>query len=112
VDFALFLLVTAILFIRPTDFVPGLEGMQLYLVAIVPCILLSWHRLVPQVSLAGLRERPVLVFGIGILLAAVLSAVRFGQYQDANDYAVESAKILLFYLALTRQTDSPPRLHL
>ena len=53
VDFALFILVTAILFIRPTDFVPGLEEIPLYQIAIVPCIILSWHKLIPQLTTAG-----------------------------------------------------------
>ena len=67
-DFGLFLLVTAIMIIRPADFVPGLVDVPLYQIAIVPCIILSWHKLIPQLTMAGLRERPVLVFGIGILL--------------------------------------------
>ena len=41
VDFFLFILVTAILFIRPTDFVPGLEAVPLYYLAILPCLIVS-----------------------------------------------------------------------
>ena len=36
VDFALFILVTAILFIRSADFGSGLEGANLYLIASFP----------------------------------------------------------------------------
>jgi O-antigen ligase len=112
VDFALFILVTAILFIRPTDFVPGLEGANLYLVAIVPCIILSWHKLVPQLSGAGLRERPVFVFGIGILLLAIASCLLRGQFDTGVDFTGGFLKILTLYLLLLAQVDSPGRLKL
>ena len=106
------MLVTAILFIRPTDFVPGLEQVPLYLLAIVPCIILSWHKLIPQLTTAGLRERPVLVFGIGILLVSLISSLAHGQFQVGFDFAVELAKVLLFYLLMLAHVNSPSRLKL
>jgi O-antigen ligase len=110
VDFALFILVAAILFIRPTDFVPGLEPVPLYLIAIVPCLLLSWHKLIPQLTSARLRERPVFVFGTGILLLAIASCLLRGQFQTGIDFTVGFVKILTFYLLLLAQVDSPGRL--
>jgi hypothetical protein len=112
VDFVLFLLVTAIQFVRPTDFIPGLEAVPLYLIAIIPCILLSWHKLIYPVSLAGLRERPVLVFGIGILLASIISCLAHGQFQVGVDFAVGFTKILIFYLLMLAHVNSPRRLQL
>ncbi len=110
--FVLFILVTAILFIRPTDFVPGLEGANLYLLAIVPCILLSLHKLIPQLTMPGLRERPVLVFGIGILLVSVISNLVHEHFQIGVDFAVEFLKVLTFYLLMLAHIDSPARLKL
>ncbi len=109
-DFFLFMLVTAIMFIRPTDFVPGLEGANLYLIAIVPCILLSPHKVIPQLTTAGLRERPVLVFGFGILLISLVSNLLHGQFQVGFDFATEFLKILMFYLLMLGHIDSPARL--
>ena len=80
-DFVLFLLVTAVMIIRPTDFIPGLEELPLYQITIVPCIILSWHKLIPQLTSAGRRERPVLVFGMGILLVSMISNLLHGQFQ-------------------------------
>jgi hypothetical protein len=111
-DFALFLLVTAIMIIRPTDFIPGLEGAPLYQIAIVSCILLSWHKLIPQLTTAGLRERPVVVFGIGILLVSLISNLVNGQFQIGFDFAVEFAKSLIFYLLMLAHIDSLSRLKL
>ncbi len=110
--FVLFLLVTAIMIIRPTDFVPGLEGANLYLIAIVPCIFLSWHKVIPQLTTAGLRERPVLVFGIGILLVSMISNLLHGQFQVGFDFATEFLKVLMFYLLMVGHIDSPARLRL
>ncbi len=112
VDFALFILVTAIMFIRPMDFVPGLEGAPIYLIAVVPCIILSWHKLVPQLSTAGLRDRPVLVFGIGIVLVSIVSNLAHAQFQTAFDFATDFAKLLIFYLLMLAHIDSPSRLRL
>jgi len=112
VDFALFILVTAILFIRPSDFVPGLEAIPLYLIAIVPCILLSWPKLIAQLTTAGLRGRPVLVFGVGCLLIGTATSLLHGQLQDLADFSVEFVKILIFYLLMLAQIDSPRRLRL
>jgi len=110
VDYALFLLVTAIMIIRPTDFVPGLEGANLYLIAIVPCILLSWHKVMPQLTTEGLRERPVLVFGIGILSISLVSNLLHGHFQVGFDFATEFLKMLMFYLLMLGHIDSPARL--
>jgi O-antigen ligase len=112
VDFALFIAVTAILFIRPSDFVPGLEQVPLYLIAIVPCLILSWPKLVPQLTTAGLRERPVFVFGIGLLLLAIASCLLRGQFDTAVDFTGAFLKILTLYLLLLAQVDSPGRLKL
>ncbi len=110
--FVLFILVVAIMFIRPNDIVPGLETVPLYLIAIVPCILLSWHKLIPQLTTAGLRERPVLVFGFAILLVSIVSNVIYRQFEMAFSFVIEFPKILIFYLLMLAHLDSPRRLKL
>lgn len=109
-DFALFILVTAILFIRPMDYVPGLAGFNLYLIAIVPCILLSWHKLIPQLTWTELRERPVLVFGSGVLLVSTILNLVHGKLQTGFEFVVEFGKVLLFYLLMLAHLDSVSRL--
>src|SRR5262245_19017253 len=98
--------------IRPADFVPGLEGAPLYQIAIIPCIILSWHKLIPQLSTTRLRESPVLVFGIGIMFVSVVSNAVHGQFQTALEFAGEFLKILIFYLLILAHIDSPARLRL
>jgi O-antigen ligase len=112
VDFGLFILVTAVLFIRPSDIVPGLEAVPLYQIAIVPCILLSWHKLLPQFTTVGLQQRPVLVFAVGLLLLSIISSLLHGQFQTAFDFPSAWVKIPILYWLMLAQIDSPARLKL
>jgi hypothetical protein len=112
VDFFLFILVAAILFIRPTDFISGLESVPLYMIAIVPCILMSWHKLAPQFTSAGLRRRPVLAFGVGILLISILLSLPGGRIAIGLNFAFEYSKVLIFYALILAQVNSPRRLKL
>ncbi|MGP0064394.1 MAG: O-antigen ligase family protein [Isosphaeraceae bacterium] len=111
-NFALFIFAIAILFIRPSDFVPGLKEIPLFQIAIVPCILMSWHKLVPQLTTAGLRERPVLVFAIGILLVSIITSLAHGQFQTGYDFASTWVRIPVVYWLMLAQFDSPSRLKL
>ena len=109
-DFLLFLLVTAVLFIRPTDFVPGLENVSLYLVVIVSCILVSLNRLIPRLTTKAFREDPMAVMVVGILLVSLVSNLVRGDLQTAFDFATEFGKIAIFYLLLVAVVNSPVRL--
>jgi len=112
VDFALFVLVTAVLFIRPGDFVPGLDVVPLYLIAIVSCLILAWPKLIPQLTLAGLRERPVFVFGIGFILVSALSNLAYRRFEVTFDFVGAFWKVLIYYLLMLAVVDSPRRLKL
>src|SRR6185437_16580760 len=61
VGFILFLLVNAVLFIRPSEFIPDIKGLELYYYLIVPCLLLSFPVLLQQFSLRGLQNTPTTV---------------------------------------------------
>jgi hypothetical protein len=112
VGFGLFILVIAIQFIRPNDLIPAVASIPFYLIAIVPCIIISWPKIAPQLSIQGLQERPVLVFGIGILLVALISSFAHGQIEEGLNFAFEFPKMLVFFLLLLANVDSPGRLRL
>lgn len=109
-EFSLFILVTALLYLRPTDFIPELEGYQLYLVAISVCTLLSWDRLCGQFSFSTLRERPIGAFAIGILVVAVVSNLLHGKFETAFQFGIEFTKVLVFYFLMTGLVNSSSRL--
>jgi len=110
VDFGCLVLVTAILFIRPTDFVPGLEEVHLYEVAILSCIAVSWDKLVAQLSWDSLRKRPVGLFMFGILGVSILTnMVRF-RIDEGMDFFVSFVKVIVYYLLLVGIVNTPKRL--
>jgi hypothetical protein len=109
VDFALFLAVVAIQFIRPNDLIPALGSIPLYLIAVVLCILFSWHKMLGLLSARGLQECPVLAFGIGILLVSIISNTARRQFTFGIDFAAGFSKVLIFYLLLLAIVDTPRR---
>lgn len=111
-DFALFILVTAILFIRPLDFVPSLSTIPLYFIAIVPCILLSLPKLLPQLSAIGWRRNPPLVFGLGLMAMFLVTSAVYRQFELGFNFCVVLGKILIYFLLLSAHLDSPRRLQL
>ena len=110
-DFALLILVTAILYVRPQDFVPGLD-VPLYWIAIVSCILYSWNKLISELSKALAGECPIAVFMFGILAFGLMSDLLNGQIAVGVDFVIEFAKVLIFYLLLVGIVDTPARLRL
>jgi hypothetical protein len=112
VDFALFILVAAILFIRPLDFIPSLASIPLYLIAIVPCIFLSLPKILPQLTAVGCRRNPVLAFGLGLMAMFVLTSAAYRQFELGFNFCIKLGKILIFYVLLSAQLDSPARLKL
>jgi putative inorganic carbon (hco3(-)) transporter len=111
-SFFLLILVTAILFIRPTDFVPQLESAQLFLVSILACLASSFHVIPPQLSAESLRRRPITVCVVGLLLVNLLSCLVNLCFDLLITQTFEFAKVVLFYLLLLGLVDSPRRLRL
>jgi O-antigen ligase len=111
VDYLLFLLVTGILFVRPTDVVPALESLPLYQVAIVSCIIVSWNKIVGQFSKAKFASRPVTAFMVGLLLVSVFSNVAHGNFAEVATFTPAYAKLLMYLILLVGVIDSPGRLH-
>ena len=56
--FALFLLVNAMLFIRPAEFHPALYGLPIYEVCILACLIVSYPKVAAEASRTSLSEGP------------------------------------------------------
>jgi len=110
VDFFLLVLTTAVLYIRPTDFVSGLENVPLYLVLIVSCILASWNRLLSRLSSKGFRQDSTAFMVVGILLVSLITNLVRGDLQTTVDFGSEFGKVALYYLLVVAVLDSPRRL--
>jgi hypothetical protein len=109
-NFALFLLLNAVLLLRPDDLFPELAGLRLYLLVIVPCLLLSLPRLIELLSLESLRRRPLCVCVLLYFAATLVSLCVQGRISEALfDHGPEFGKVVLYYILLVAVVDTPGR---
>jgi hypothetical protein len=107
--FRLFLLLNALLLLRPEDLRPGLAGLHLYLGLMVLCLVGAAPRLVGQLTPRALADRPVTVCVLGFLGAVVLSLLARGWAERAIWDGFEFAKVVAYYLLLVAVVDRPER---
>ncbi len=111
--FGLFLLVNAVLFVRPAELWPDLMGeWPLYEILICACLLVSFPVVLAQLTGSSLASRPVSACVLGVVAAAVFAGVSRGSSEDVITAATVFGKIFLYYLLLVGLVDSPARLRL
>jgi O-antigen ligase len=98
--FGLFLFLTAILFIRPAEIVPDLDGWPIYEAAIVLCLAASLPAVLRQLTWRSLKSAPAKLCVIGILPAILLSHLRHGDTYYARMDGLGFLKILVYFLLL------------
>jgi O-antigen ligase len=110
VSYFLFLLVTATLFLRPGEIVPDLEGLPVYEWLIVACLIASLVGVLPLLNRHTLKQQPITFAVWGMLAAIFLSHASHGDLWTARHSAVEFLKVVLYYLLLVANVNSPARL--
>lgn len=108
-DFALFIVLNAVLLIRPEELYPEIAGLRLYLIVILLSLLAALPKLVRQLSLDELKRRPITVCVLGLLGAATLSLLAHGRFDEVEEFIPEFAKVIAYYLLLVAVVDSPRR---
>ena len=108
--FALFLLVNAMLFIRPAEFSPALLGLPIYEGCILACLAASYPAILSQLSPKALASRPISACVAGMLAAIVLSHLANLEPARALEHGVDFAKLLLYYFLLVGVIDTPAKL--
>jgi hypothetical protein len=109
-SFILFLLVTAALFIRPSEQFAELRNVNLYQTLIIPCFLFSLGGIFEQFSPRSLDYRPITVCVLGLLAAVVLSHVSNGNASLAVESSFEFIKVLVYYVLLVANITTMARL--
>jgi O-antigen ligase len=109
-DFLLFLLLNATLFIRPAEVVPDLHNLPIYLVLILVCLAVSLVPVLKQLRPGSLHGRPITACVAGLLLTVVLSHGAHFNTWEARTAGFEFGKILLYYLLLVAVVNTPGRL--
>jgi O-antigen ligase len=109
-DFGLFILVTATLFVRPSEIVSDLAQWPLYEILILSCLATSYSKVLDQLRAARLAEQPITVCVLGLLAAVVMSYLSRLHLTPAWDHGLNFAKVVIYYLLLVSVVDTPQRL--
>ncbi|WP_422925449.1 O-antigen ligase family protein [Singulisphaera sp. PoT] len=107
--FTLFILVNAILFIRPAELVPAMAGLPIYNILISASLAVSFSKVTGQLSSNSLRDNPINACVLGLLISIILSHLTHFSFSAAKEGGVEFAKVLLYYLLLVSVVDTPTR---
>ena len=109
-NFVLFLMLNAILLIRPEELFPDIAGLHLYYISIVLCAVLNAQKLIELLTWDSLRQRPVSVCVLIYFGANVLSLCVLGRTQEAFfEHGLEFAKVILYYFLLLAVVDTRER---
>lgn len=108
-DFALFLLVNAVLFLRPQDLMASAAEVPIYNIAIVANLVVASPAIIRQFR-AGIQRWPATVCVLGILTALVLSLLARGDIDGAWEWGVEFLKIVAYFVLMTAVLTTPRRL--
>jgi hypothetical protein len=109
-NFALFLLLNAVLLIRPEELFPELAGLRLYLIVIVLCTITSLPRLIQLLSPSSLRARPVAVCVLLFFASTIVSLCVRGRIGEAFfELGPEVAKVVHYYFLLVAVLDTRAR---
>jgi O-antigen ligase len=111
--FGLFLLLNAVLFIRPSEIFPDLAEVPIYYYVILPCIVLSLPALLFRVlTFRSLAEQPISLCVLGLLPLSLLSLLGKVTLDDTQALVWEFAKALIYFLLLIANVSTPGRIRL
>jgi O-antigen ligase len=109
-DFCSLLILNAVLYVRPAEFIPALSAIPLYQIALAFSIVVSLSPLLGQLTLRSLGGRPVSACVVGLMAVAVFGHLARFAPADAFEAADTSFKVLLYYFLLVGVVNSPSRM--
>ncbi len=107
--FALFLLLNAVLFIRPSELIPGLEEAKLYEAAILLATVAAAGPLLRLLNPQRISSQPHLAFVFGLLAAVALSHLSHLKFSEALASGMKFAKVALYFLLVVVNLDTRQR---
>jgi hypothetical protein len=110
IGYKLFILLNAVLFVRPAELVPDWENLPIFQCIIIACLIASWPVILPQLKWSSLKKNPITLCVIGLLPAIMLSHLSHRDTYYARTGAIEFSKVIAYYLLLVGLIDSPRRL--
>ncbi len=108
-EFGLFIAINAVLFVRPADLIPALDGLPIYEFLIAACVAASLSRFVREISFRpSIEETTVCV--LWLVAAVLMSHLSHFDFYRARISTVTFAKIAVYYLLFVTVVDSTVRL--
>jgi O-antigen ligase len=108
--FALFLVMNAALFVRPSEITPGLQTVEIYIYCILSCLAVSFPVVLEQLMPQSLERQPITVCVLGLLPAIILSHLSHFRLEAAVLFGWEFFKFVLYFLLLVGLICTPERL--
>src|SRR5262245_38347742 len=99
-QFYLFLLLNAALFLRPSDLFTELAGVSIYEPVILVCLAASAGPLLGCLTGRSLAGSPVTLCVLGLTVAVPLSHLAHSAFWEARSTGIQFVKITLYYLLL------------
>jgi hypothetical protein len=110
VAFGLFQLLTATLFLRPAELIPGMDGMPLYEGLIVGTFLLAAGSVEAHFRLNAMIRQPITLCAFGLLIAIGLSHLTHMYLGGVKDSLDQFFRTLLYYGLVIAVVNTPTRL--
>lgn len=105
-----FLLVNLVLFIRPSELIPALQGTELYEMLILGALLLNIKNIQPQLRYRELRKQPIVLCAVGLIFAIMLSHATHFYLGGVVEGAEMFFKVLVYFILLVSLITTPQRL--
>lgn len=109
-DFSLFLVLNAVLFLRPEELIPSIAGLQIYYWVICANLIVCAPAILHQLSAKVLACNPVTVCVLGVLATIVTSHVAHFDLWNARTGMFEFVKVVLYFLLLMSVVNTKQRL--
>lgn len=108
--FFMFVLVNAALFVRPNELFPDLGDIQLYMVLILACLVISLPAVLRQLTPNAILSQPVTACMLGLHAAVVFSHVWNGELGYAREMGIDYGKNIIYYLLCVGLLTTPRRM--
>jgi putative inorganic carbon (hco3(-)) transporter len=110
VGFVLFLVLNAILFLRPEELLPSITGLKIYYWVICANLIICAPAIVNQFRMKALARSPVTVCVLGVLATIFTSHLARLDFWNARAGMVEFLKVVLYFLLLMSVVTTKRRL--
>jgi len=110
VAFFVFIVLNAVLYVRPGDWLPALQSLHLYEIVILACTALGLPRLVALLAPSSMAENPITGCVVGMFAVTVLTEVFRLRLDAAYEAADLLVKVLIYFLLLVGLVDTPGKL--